>query len=128
MVGPPPTSLWSAVCPPRSLTSTLTAFSGRYRTSSRRSVENRENKDTEYPRFFPQVYIELQVDYDEDSLEVVRNGTRLALLNWRLKRPLSSESVGSPMDKRHCQVSGFINSQRQSLSEVSHKVGQILLP
>ena len=69
----------------------------------------------------------MQVDYDEDSLKVVRNGTRLALLNWRLKRPLSSESVGSPMDKRHCEVSGFINSQRQSLSEVSHKVGQILL-
>ena len=69
----------------------------------------------------------LQVDYDPDSLELLRNGSTFFLINWKAIRYLNSHNVASASSKRNYEVSGFANYQTKRKSQVYSGVRHVTL-
>ena len=65
---------------------------------------------------------EVYYDYDPDSVEVLRNGSRFSLKHWKQKRKLSSQNVAAPTNARNYEVSGLIKKRKHNKQDVSSQV------
>ena len=63
-----------------------------------------------------------QVEYEPDSLEVLKNGAEISLVHWKMDRYLNSHNVASLSDIRNYEVSGFTNFNNKSKTEVYNEV------
>ena len=64
----------------------------------------------------------LQVEYNPDSVEIVKNGAKISLVHWKMDRFLNSHNVASPTNIRNYEVSGFSNFRKKSKMEVFKEV------
>ena len=66
--------------------------------------------------------VQVEVQYDPETAEVLRNNSRFSLKNWKLKRKLSSQNVASATSARNYEVSGLLNQRKLSKQEIFSQV------